>query len=152
MASGGGEGAEGHALTRGLRSAVRNDASAFSYSILITATFGLVQLEIGNLSVARLFLFVVGATGAFALIEAASSNLFRKRLRQERSDVVILGTALAPLSVVAALGAGVGVLQVVNGAVAWIVTPAVTTGTYVALAGLHLTFARQYEERHPPES
>jgi hypothetical protein len=138
-------------LTRGVRSAVRNDANAFSYSILITATFGAVQVEVGSVTAARLFLFVLGATGAFAGIEFASSRFFRKRMREERSDIVLLGTALAPISVTAALGAGVGVLQVVDGALAWIVTPALTTAVYVVLAGLQLAFARVYEKHHPPE-
>ncbi len=140
-----------HALIRGARSAVRNDASAFSYSILITVTFGAVQLEVGSVSIGRLFLFVLGATGAFAMIEAASSRLFRVRMREEPSEVVILGTALAPLSVGGALAAGVGVLQVTSGAVAWFLTPAVGTTVYLVAAALQLTFARAHEEQNPPE-
>lgn len=108
-------------------------------------------MEVGSLGATRLFLFVLGATSAFAVIESATSRFFRQRVREERSDVVLLGTALAPFSVTAALGAGVGVLQVVGGTPAWILTPALTTAVYVGLAGAQLSFARQYEKRHPPE-
>lgn len=141
-----------HPLMHGMRSAVRSDATAFSYSILITATFGAVQMEVGGVSAGRIFLFVVGATLAFTVIEAASSRFFRKRIREERGDVVVLGTAMAPLSVATALGVGVGTLQLLGGAPAWFVTPALATAAYVSMAALQLSFARLYEERHPPDS
>lgn len=140
-----------HPVTRGLRSAVRNDATAFSFSITITVTFGLVQLEIGSPSIARLFLFVAGSTGAFAAIEAATSRLFQVRMREDPSDVVILGTALAPLSVGVALASAAGVVEVVRGSIAWFAAPAVATTVYIAMAALQLAFARRYEAEHPPE-
>lgn len=138
-------------IVRGMRSAVRNDASAYSYSILITVTFGAVQLEVGSVSAGRLFLFVLGATGAFAVIEAASSRFFQVRVREEPSDVVILGTALAPLSVALALLAALATLQVVTGAPAWTLTPAVATTVYICAAACQLMLARSYERRHPPD-
>jgi hypothetical protein len=143
---------EEHPLVRGMRSAVRNDASAYSYSILITTSFGAVQLEVGSATIPRLFFFVLGATGAFAVVEAASSRFFRKRIRQDPGEVVVLGTALAPVSVGVALAAGLALLQVVGGSWAWALTPGVVTATYIAMAAIQLTLARQYEERHPPDA
>lgn len=142
---------EEHSLVRGVRMAVRNDASAFAYSVLITATFGVVNLENPQVTTPRIFLFVVGATGAFALAEAASSRFFRIRLRQEQGDIVLIGTAMAPLSVGASLGAAVVVAKAVGGATAWALAPAAATVSYIVLTGAQLTIARKYEERHPPE-
>src|SRR5690606_34840593 len=119
------------------------DASAFAYSVLITATFGVVNLENPEVTTPRIFLFVLGATFAFALAEAASSRFFRVRLREEQGDVVLIGTAMAPIAVGASLGAGVIVAKFVGGATAWALTPAVTTVAYILLTGTQLTVARK---------
>lgn len=144
-------GAEQFRLVRGVRRAVRNDASAYAYSILITTVFGLVNLRDGPPTVARLFAFALGATFGFALWEAAVSRGFRIRIREEKSDVVLVGTAMAPVSVGASLAAALGIAQVLSGLWAWSLIPLTATIVYVALTGAQLTAARIYEERHPPD-
>lgn len=138
-------------LLRGVRRAVRSDANAFAYSILITTTFGAVNLQVGNVTVPRLFAFTLGGTMGFALWEAVASRGFQVRIREESSDVVLVGTALAPLSVGLGLLAAVGVLQLTDGAWAWGLTSLAATLAYVLFAGLQLAAARLYEERHPPD-
>lgn len=137
-------------VRRGLRRAVRSDATAFGYSVLITATFGAVSLQVGGMTVPRLFAFVVGATLGFALLEAVASRGFQVRIREERSDVVLIGTALAPVSVSLGLGAALGAIALVGGTWAWGLAPCAATGTYVVMAGAQMAMARRYEERHPP--
>lgn len=146
----GGKGGEPR-LLRGVRRAVRTDASAYGYSILVTTVFGLVNLQDGPPTVGRLFAYAMGATLGFALWEAAVSRGFRIRIREEKSDVVLVGTAMAPLSVGASLAAALGALQVLSGPWAWLGTPLTATVVYVALAGAQLAAARVYEERHPPD-
>ena len=138
-------------LLRGVRRAVRVDASAYGYSILITAVFGLANVHGGPATTERLFAYVVGASLGFALWEAIASKGFRLRIRQEQSDVVLVGTALAPLSVAVSLTAAFGVTQVTAGAWTWSVPPFVATVVYVTLTGAQLAAARIYEERHPPD-
>lgn len=65
--------------------------------------------------------------------------------------MVILGTALAPLSVALALLAALATLQVVTGAPAWALTPAVATTVYICTAACQLMLARSYERRNPPD-
>lgn len=139
-------------LLRGVRRAVRTDASAYGYSILITAVFGLTNLQDGPVTVGRLFAYAMGATLGFALWEAAASRGFRIRIRQEQSDVVLVGTALAPVSVGLALVAALGATHVLSGAWTWWLAPFVATIVYVALTGAQLAVARVYEERHPPDT
>ncbi len=139
------------AVLRGVRRAVRSDANAFAYSILITATFGAANLEAGPVSVLRLFAFVFGGTLGFTAWEAVASRGFQIRIREESSDVVLVGTALAPVSVGLGLLAAVGVLAVVDGGWAWFLSPLAATVSYVLFAGLQLVVARRYEQRHPPE-
>lgn len=143
--------AEESRLVRGVRRAVRNDASAYAYSILITTVFGLVNLRDGPPTVGRLFAFALGATFGFALWETAVSRGFRIRIREEKSDVVLVGTAMAPLSVGASLAAALGIAQVLSGLWAWSLIPLTATIVYVALTGAQLAVARIYEQRHPPD-
>lgn len=138
-------------LLRGVRRAVRTDASAYGYSILITAVFGTANLQDGSPTMGRLFAYVMGATLGFALWEAVVSKGFRIRIRQEQSDVVLVGTALAPVSVGLSLATALGVTQVVSGTWTWFAAPFVATVVYVALTGAQLAAARVYEERHPPD-
>lgn len=138
-------------LVRGVRRAVRTDASAYGYSILITTVFGLVSLRDGPSTVGRLFAFALGATFGFALWEAAVSRGFRIRIREEKSDVVLVGTAMAPVSVGASLATALGIAQVLSGLWAWSLIPLTATIVYVTLTGAQLAAARLYEERHPPE-
>lgn len=138
-------------FARGVRVAIRNDSAAFSYSILVTATFGMANLVAPGVTVLRIFLFALGATGAFAVLETLASRGFRIRLRGEPSDVVVLGTVLAPLSVTAAIGGSYGALRVWPNTTGWFAAPLVATTVYVVGAGLQMMAARRYEEEHPPE-
>lgn len=138
-------------LLRGVRRAVRTDASAYAYSILITTVFGLVNLRDGPPTVGRLFAFAIGATLGFASWEALVSRGFRIRIREEQSDVVLVGTAMAPVSVGASLAAALGVAQLLSGLWAWALIPLTATIVYVMLTGAQLAAARLYEQRHPPD-
>lgn len=138
-------------ILRGVRRAVRTDASAYGYSILITAVFGLVNLQDGPPTVGRLFAYALGATLGFATWEAVASRGFRMRIREEPSDVVLVGTALAPVSVGVSFVAALGVTAATVGAWSWLMTPLAATVVYVALTGAQLMVARLYEEHHPPE-
>lgn len=140
-----------HAVLRGVRMAVRADANAFGYSILITATFGVVNALRPPASPGRIFLFALGATGAFAVAEALSSRFFRVRIREERSEVVLAGTAMAPVSVAVSLASAHGLAALTGGAVSWIVSPAAATLVYVTVTGAQLAVADLYAEKHPPE-
>lgn len=138
-------------LRRGVRRGVRGDAAAFAYSVLITVTYGVVSLQVGGVSVVRLFLFALGATVGFTLWEAIASRGFRVRIREEASDVVLFGTALAPLSVTIGLAAALGTAALVPDGWAWALAPLAATIVYVLMTGAQLAVARWYEQSHPPD-
>jgi threonine/homoserine/homoserine lactone efflux protein len=54
---------------RGLRSAARNNASAYGYSVTITATFGVLSVVASPTTVAEIFAFAGGAVLAYALVD-----------------------------------------------------------------------------------
>ena len=139
-------------FVRGVRMAVRGDATAFGYSILITATFAMANHRHPSITVGRIFLFALGATFAFAVVEAATSRFFRVRLREERSDVVIVGTAMAPVAVSLSLGGAYLSATHLGASSAWFFSPAVATVGYVVMTGTQLVVARRYADRHPPDS
>lgn len=139
-------------LLRSVRRAVRSDATAFSYSVFVTACFGLVNLRAAPVTVGRLFWFVLGATLGFVAWDLVASQGFRVRIREERSDVLLVATAMAPLSTSLALAAAIGVTAIASGTPVWGLAPLVGTVAYVAAAGLQLALARRYEQRHPPRT
>lgn len=137
-------------LSRGIRVTVLNNASAFSYSVLVTAVFGAATMVTGAVSALRLVLFAVGATVGFTATEVAASRGFHVRIREEPTDVVVVGTAL-PVAVVAGLGAALALLYVLPNTLGWLLAPTVATLVYIVLAGFHMMLARRYEEKHPPD-
>lgn len=138
-------------LEHGVRRAVRSDATAFGYSILITAVFGAAVLEAPPATGLRIFGFVLGATSGFALWEAAVTRGFRVRVREERSEVLLVGTSLAPLAVSLGLGAAYGLLVVSRDGWAWVLAPLAATTAYVLATGTQLAMARRWAENQPAD-
>jgi threonine/homoserine/homoserine lactone efflux protein len=68
---------------RGLRSAARNNASAYGYSVTITATFGILSVVTAVTTVLEIFTFAGGAVLAYALIDGVASGGFRHGPRDE---------------------------------------------------------------------
>lgn len=136
-------------IRRGVRGAIRDNATAYSYSVLITVTFVATQQILGTPTVGHLFLYVLGATGSFVVLEAISSRFFQVEIKPEPSNVVLVGSAFSPLTVAASLGAAVGLAYLTHGWVGWLTTPLVATTTFILLAGVELAVARMREEEAP---
>lgn len=144
---------DGHAgpvarVGHGVQRAVRTDATAFGYSILATATFGVAQVGAPPVTLPRIVAFAIGASLGFTLWEFAATRGFRVRIHAERSDVVLVGTALAPVSVGLGLLAAVGLVTVVRAGWAWPLAPLAATAVYVLAAGI---VGRRWAEEHPPD-
>jgi hypothetical protein len=134
-------------VLHGIRTSIRNNASAYPFSVFITGSLAAVDLVVGDRSVGRIFLFVLGATVAFATIEGIASHGFRDRLRPEHSEVVVLGSALAMVSVTAAIAAVWGTVELLSGAPAWFAAPFVGTVVYLVTSSLEMALARRREEQ-----
>lgn len=142
---------EGFDVLHGARTSLRTNASAYAYSIFITSCFGIVNVAVGSPSVLRIFLFLGGATLAFALAEALVSRGFRDRFRPEPSDVVMLGSAMALFSVSVAALAAWGLAEATGRGLAWFLAPFAGTITYVLLSAVEMAIARKKHEESPPE-
>ena len=139
-------------LVHGLRAAILNNASAYGFSVMITTVLAATQTILQPPELLELFLYAGGTTIAFAAVEAAVTSGFRVRARPEPSDVVAAGTALATLSVLLALGAGVGVAQLTGGRLGWALTPFAATVTYSTASGVEMALGRRKQERREQET
>ena len=63
-----------HGYLHGLRASVRNNASAYGFSVTITASFGLLTSALGTPTAPEIFAFAGGAVAAFALVELVVSR------------------------------------------------------------------------------
>jgi MFS family permease len=126
---------------RGLGTALRHNQVAYAYSATMTALFGVIQRQSGGPSTGQCFLFVVGAAAAFAVVNAAITRWFSRRLPKEPSEVVALGTALSLVSMAAGLGLGTLVTLVAGPWIAWPAAPLVTSVGFLVLAGLEMGVA-----------
>jgi hypothetical protein len=105
---------------RGLRSAARNNASAYGYSVTITATFGILSVIAGTTTVLEIFAFAGGAVLAYALVDGVASGGFSHGPRDEEpSEVTALGSSVRFVSVGAALAIALVEAQLVGGWAAW---------------------------------
>ncbi len=108
-----------HRVHAGLSESLGGNATAFGYSVTITASFGAVQLRRGQPGFGDLLLFGVGAVLAFGGLEGVLTRGFRVPLEKAADQVVTLGTALAFISVTLAIATARAVAEVLPGAWAW---------------------------------
>ena len=106
-------------LVCGLGQSLGGNATAFGYSVTITASFGAVELGRGAPRFGDLIVFGLGAVVAFGGLEGVASGGFRSPLEKGSDDVILLGTALAFVSIVLAIAAARGLAAVLSGAWAW---------------------------------
>ncbi len=130
---------------RGLVTSVVNNGSAFGFSVMITAAFGMLGHFHGKPSAVEVFLFALGAVLAVSVIEAVASRGFRRRPDIHPKEVILLGTAANFVSVLVALGAVYAAGGRLPELVAWPVGPLLSAGVYVLVEGAELALAEDVE-------
>lgn len=135
----------------GLRTSILNNATAYAFSVMITLVLVATQQELQPVTTPRLFLFGLGATLAFAGVEAVATSGFRVRVRPDPTEAVALGSAIAVLSVALSLGAAVLVLELVAGGLGWFLTPFAATVVYVGASGVEMAVGRWRAEQQESE-
>jgi hypothetical protein len=130
-----------------LRRTVMHNASAYGYSILITAAFAVLSSARGSPSTGEVFLAITGASGAFVCVEMAATRFFRDRRLTDSPEATLLGSATHFF----AIGAGTGAAALVGwrlpGTFAWIAGPFLATVSYLIVEAIELTGASRKEER-----
>lgn len=134
-------------LRRAVRTTIRHNAAVYGYSVMITSSLGVLQTLSGDPSLPRIFLFLAGASLAFTAIEAVTSNLFRRRIREERPDVVIFGSAMSLLSVAIGVATATLVGTFARSWIGWLTAPFAATAMYLASVSVELILAEIAMER-----
>jgi hypothetical protein len=142
----------GGTVVRAMRSTVGRESTTFGFSVLVTATFGLLQTMEGTPDVPRIFGFGVGAVLSFTVLEAFLSRGFRRSMPQHGTRVLAIGTSLNVLSVVGGLGAAWLTAQWMSHAVVWALAPFVGALVYLVLESLETALGERVAARAGDDS
>lgn len=123
-----------------------NNLSAFGFSVMITATFGALSAQLGAPGTVEVFLFAAGAVAGVTVLDGIASKGFRRKLRDETSDVIALGTGFGFLSVLAAIGAAALAAAVVDGGAGWPLGAFLASTAFVLLSGVEMSVAKVLQE------
>jgi hypothetical protein len=91
-------------LGQGIRTSLQNNVSAYGFSVMITASFGVLNATIASPSVVDVFAFLGGAVTGVSILDGLVTRGFRSSFRREKSDVIALGAALGYVSVGLSVG------------------------------------------------
>jgi hypothetical protein len=130
-------------LNRGLQTSVRNNASAYGYSVTITTTFAVSQALVGSPTVGQIFLFLFGAVVAFGVVELLATRGFTERMRVEPGDVIAFGGMFSFVSCGLALGVAALGAELIGSGLAWPVTSFAATVVLLVLSGVELAVAER---------
>jgi len=134
-------------LVCGAGESLGGNATAFGYSVTITASFGAVEIARGNPSFGDLVVFGLGAVVAFGGLEGVVSGGFRTPLRKGSDEVVLLGTSLAFISIILAIATARGVAGVLTGAWAWFGAALCASLVFALVESLEFMLAEWVQER-----
>ncbi len=134
-------------LVDGLRGSLHGNATAFGYSVTITASFGATQLARGAPDFEDLLLFGMGAVVAFSGLEGLVSHGFREPLDEGSDQVITLGTALAFISVGLAIAAARGLASILGGGIAWFAAALGASLVFALVESLEFMLAEIVQER-----
>ena len=132
-----------HTYAEGVRASLGTNASAFAYSAMMTSTYGVLTTILGASTVLETFTFLVGAATAFTLTEAVASRGFRVRMRGERPDVVVLGSAISYPSTLLAVGAGALAGEALGTGVAWPAGSFLATTVFLLVGAVELLLGKR---------
>ncbi len=133
------------AIGHGLQASVRNNYTAFGYSVMITASFGVLASRHPSPIPGDIFLFLAGAIAAFLVIEIVVSKGFSKAPTGEPARVVALGSALSLGSVAASVGAAAVLGSLLGEWLSWLVGGFTASGVYVVLSGMEIALAERIQ-------
>jgi hypothetical protein len=134
-------------LRCGLGESLGGNATAFGYSVTITASFGAVEIGRGSPTFGDLIVFGLGSVVAFAGLEGLVSGGFRTPLRKGSDEVVLLGTSLAFISIVLAIASARGIAELLTGAWAWFAAALGASLVFALVESLEFMLAEWLQER-----
>lgn len=134
------------AYGRGVRTALRNNATAYGFSIAITSAYGLVNTASEGTTAADTISFAVGAALAFILIGALFIAHFQQGRLSEGGQEATISGGIDFLSIVVTIVTAYG-LSKVPGYAAWPLTGFGAASAYLLTSGVDVLLARVVAKR-----
>lgn len=136
-----------HAFTSGIRGSLRNNASAYGFSVTLTISFALVSASHPHTERAvPILMFAAAAVVTFFLLEALASRLFQQVEVTEADRVTFVSGAVDGLAVLSATGTAAGLAEV-PGVAAWPVTAGGAVLVFLLVGGIDILLARRMARR-----
>lgn len=135
----------GNRVSRAFGTSVRGNSTAFGFSIMITASFGMVSHVDGAPNSIELLLFGVGAATAVALMEGLLTKGFRAAIELTSQEVRMLGTAMNLLSVAAGVATALAIAELVDGTWTWPLAAFAAALAYVTAESIELLLAEEIQ-------
>lgn len=131
----------------GLRTTLRENATAYGYSVTITATFGVVATQHAQYAgPVQVLLFAAGAAMAFLLTDSVASRFFRHAGDREQPLTSMLAGATDVLSILLAVAVGSALAYVPTEA-GWAAASFAATTVYLLVGGVDVLLARYLARR-----
>src|SRR5215203_456094 len=127
----------------GLKASVHNNAIAYGFSIVTTATLAILQASRDTAGILEVLTFAGGAVFAFTGVEAFVYLFLQNRLKEESTEVRLLGSIFSFLSIGLALAAVFAADWLLSGLPAWPVGGFLATLVYVCVLALELSVAER---------
>lgn len=141
-----------HSYLRGLHASVRNNASAYGFSVTITTTMALTTSALGMPAALEIATFAGGAVAAFGVVELVVSRGYTYGLEDEPGDVKELGSSFSIFSVGVAIACAYAVGWLLKSFFAWPLASFVATLVYLLLFGVELSLAHRLQRRRGDKS
>jgi len=131
----------------GIRGAIRHNAPAFAFSIMITSSYGMVASEERSPRVGDIYGFMAGGVLGFVVVLAVASAGFRTiAMEAERGRVLVIGSALAFGSTAVGLGAATLVGALLDGLLAWTLAPFAACVAFLSVLGLEFAIVEATQQ------
>lgn len=122
------------------RTALRNNSSAYGFSISVTVAYGLVSGPRTGITAAQTIAFGAGAAVAFVLVGVAFVAATSRGSLTESGQTLTISGVIDLLSVGSAVAVAFGLCQI-SGFWAWPATGAGAVATYLLVGGLDVLIA-----------
>jgi hypothetical protein len=150
-----GRGAEGRATrgvgayVYGVLTSVRNNASAYGYSVIITASFGFLTSSHGGFGGFAVLLWALGAGLGFGAVTVGVWRTFRRNGGGEAEEVVLLDSLFGILAIAVAVAVAYGSSRITSIG-AWPLTGFLVTVVYLVVEGADVFAAARLARGRDP--